>query len=154
MLDCPPDNAIMAKARRFAADDLDRDLYCVAEFLAELGHYGPDGKPYPVRTIIDLLGEDLRRRRDDRLGQRSRRLIGAGLGRVRAGCLQCRRFASGACRLETMPTYQPSATIGWPNGASWGDRLARCSYSATIRRRCSVGVLHQNANCLCVLEVL
>ncbi|WP_245906323.1 cupin domain-containing protein [Teichococcus aestuarii] len=72
MRDRPPNAAIMAEARRLMAEDPDGDLYRVAELLAELGHYGPDGKPYPARTIMNLLDDDLRRRRDDLPRQRNR----------------------------------------------------------------------------------
>lgn len=72
MRDCPPNAAIMAEVRRLMAEDPDGDLYRVAEHLAELGHYGPDGKQYPARTIMNLLDDDLRRRRDDLLRQRNR----------------------------------------------------------------------------------
>ena len=68
----PPDPAIMAEARRLASEDLDRDLDRVAELLAEQGHYGPDGRPYPARSVANLLDEELRRRRDDRWRERNR----------------------------------------------------------------------------------
>lgn len=71
MPDYPPDGAITAEARRLMAEDLDGDLYRVAELLAKLGHYGPDGRPYPARTIMNLLDDGLRRRRDDLLCERN-----------------------------------------------------------------------------------
>lgn len=68
----PPDPVVQAEARRLAAEDLDRDLGRVAELLAERGHHGPDGWPYPSRMVANLLDEDLRRRRDDRSRERIR----------------------------------------------------------------------------------
>ncbi|MCO6415866.1 type II toxin-antitoxin system CcdA family antitoxin [Siccirubricoccus sp. KC 17139] len=68
----PVNPVVMAEARRLAAEDLDRDLDRVAELLAEQGHYGPDGRPYPARTVANLLDEELRRRRDDRWRERNR----------------------------------------------------------------------------------
>jgi hypothetical protein len=73
----PSDPIIQAEARRLAAEDLDRDLHRVAELLAEQGHHGPDGKPYPGRTVANLLDEELRRRRDDRWRERNREAVGS-----------------------------------------------------------------------------
>ncbi|SDD48354.1 hypothetical protein [Belnapia rosea] len=67
----PPDPVVQAEARRLAAEDLDRDLGRVAEMLAERGHRGPDGEPYPARTVANLLDEELRRRREARWRERS-----------------------------------------------------------------------------------
>ena len=72
-----PDPVILAAARRLAAEDLDRDLDRVADLLAEQGHYGPDGRPYPARTVANLLDEELRRRRDERRRERTRPAIEA-----------------------------------------------------------------------------
>lgn len=68
----PPDPVVQAEARRLAAEDLDRDLDHVAELLAKQGHHGPDGRPYPARTVANLLDEELRRRRDERWRERIR----------------------------------------------------------------------------------
>ncbi|WP_149536622.1 type II toxin-antitoxin system CcdA family antitoxin [Siccirubricoccus phaeus] len=68
----PPEPVIMAEAQRLAAENLDRDLDRVAELLAEQGHCGPDGKPYPARTVANLLDKELRRRRDERWRERNR----------------------------------------------------------------------------------
>jgi hypothetical protein len=72
-----PDPVVMAEARRLAAEDLDRDLDQVAELLAEQGHYGPDGRPFPARTVANLLEEELRRRRDERWRGRNREAFDA-----------------------------------------------------------------------------
>ena len=66
----PPDPVVMAEARRLASEDLDRDLGRVAELLAQQGHHGPDGRPYPGRMVANLLDEGLRRRREDRWHER------------------------------------------------------------------------------------
>lgn len=68
----PPNPVVMAEARRLASEDLDRGLGQVAELLAQQGHHGPDGRPYPGRTVANLLDEGLRRRRADRWHERNR----------------------------------------------------------------------------------
>ncbi|WP_431271768.1 hypothetical protein [Dankookia sp. P2] len=59
----PADPEVVAEARRLAAEDLGRDLHAIADILAEQGHHGPDGHPYPLWTMSNLLDDDLKRRR-------------------------------------------------------------------------------------------
>ncbi len=59
----PVDPIVQGEARRLASKDLDRDLGRVAKLLAERGHHGPDGRPYPTRTQAHQLDEELLRRR-------------------------------------------------------------------------------------------
>jgi hypothetical protein len=73
----PVDPVVQAEARRLASEDLDRDLHTVADLLAERGYHGPDGRPYPARTVAYLLDEELLRRREDHL-----RMLRAEAGRL------------------------------------------------------------------------
>ena len=66
----PQDLIVVAEARRLAAE-LDRELHDVAALLAAAGHHGPDGEPYPIRIIGNLLDEDLKRRRSERFQERN-----------------------------------------------------------------------------------
>lgn len=62
----PPNEVITTEARRLAAKEFDRDLDQIAELLAQMGHHGPDGMPYPAQTVRNLLDDDLRSTRDER----------------------------------------------------------------------------------------
>lgn len=44
----PVDPTVLAEARRLVSEDLNRDLGTVADMLAERGHHGSDGRPYPA----------------------------------------------------------------------------------------------------------
>jgi Post-segregation antitoxin CcdA len=98
MLHHPPDPVILAEARRLAAEDPDRDLDQVAELLAERGHYSQDGRPYPARTMANLLDEELRRRRDDRWCERNRAAAEAWKGWVEEHGLPLANLDSGGMR--------------------------------------------------------
>jgi hypothetical protein len=72
----PLDPVVVSKARQLASD-LDQNAFEIADRLAEQGHHGPDGNPYPIRTIGGLLDEDMKRQRVERYRERNAAAIAA-----------------------------------------------------------------------------